>query len=154
MTDALAETLAMVAAAAAMAKDDWWIIGSAAVALHGSEAGPIRDVDLLMSAPDAEALLRRVGETPGRGVPNERFSSEVFGTWTEPPIPLEVMGGLRVSDGGKWSEVALTTREKVTVGGGHLFVASASELAELLESFGRPKDLERARLLRGSVHRK
>ena len=51
-------TLARVAAAMAQAgaRDHWWIIGSAAVVLHGVDTS-VADVDLLLSPADAERLL-------------------------------------------------------------------------------------------------
>ena len=61
LTPSLRHSLAMLAGAVADAADDWWIIGSSAVALHGANVQRVRDVDLLMSANDAERLLRRVG---------------------------------------------------------------------------------------------
>ena len=149
MTPALADTLAMVAEAASGAKEPWWIIGSAAVVLHGRAVPHVKDVDLLMSAGDAEVLLRRVGAQPGRGEADERFRSTVFGCWTGPPIPIEVFGGFSVAVAGRWRDVSLSTRESVSVGGARVFVPSVEELVRLLHSFGRPKDLERAQLLQG-----
>lgn len=149
MTAALEETLTMVSEAASAATEPWWIIGSAAVVLHGRDIPYVKDVDLLMSARDAGALLRRVGEYPRNGEANERFSSVVFGCWVGPPIPVEVMGGFSVAVSGRWRDVSLSTREAVSVGAAQVFVPSVEELVRLLHSFGRPKDFERARLLGG-----
>lgn len=144
---ALSKTLAMVAEAAAGSADQWWIIGSAAVVLHGRTIAHVKDVDLLMSATDAQAFLERVQATPSEPEPSDRFRSTVFGTWMEPPIPVEVMGGLSVATPGGWQDVRLKTREAVTVGDARVYVPSLDELVRLLHLFGRPKDLERARLL-------
>ena len=84
----LAESLAMVAAMAEASAEPWWIIGSAAVVLHGGKLAEVKDVDLMMSARDADAFLRRVGVEPRRGTGDERFRSRVFGTWDKPPIPV------------------------------------------------------------------
>ena len=105
------------------------------------------NVDLLMSASDAEAFLKRVGVERRRVTGDERFRSQVFGTWISPPLPIEAFGGFELAVGGAWREIALSTREAVTVGGACVFVPSAEELVRLMRSFGRPKDLERARLL-------
>ena len=147
MTPALAETFALVAEAAADAADDWWIIGSAAVVLHGRRIAQVKDVDLLMSAADAAALLKRTGGSVRAGQADERFRSQVFGVWTAPPIPVEVMGGFSLASDGSWREVALSTREPVRVAGACVYVPSAEELVRLLHSFGRAKDLERAALM-------
>ena len=149
LTPELTETLAMLTEASSDAVDPWWIIGSAAVVLHGAAVARVKDVDLMMSAPDAERFLGRVGVGPRRGAGEERFRSLVFGTWCKPPIPVEAFGGFDVCVGGLWRDVMLETREAVTVGGARLFVPSREELGRLFNSFGRPKDLERAALLRG-----
>ncbi|HKC03145.1 MAG TPA: hypothetical protein VKC17_07565 [Sphingomicrobium sp.] len=147
MTPALAETLALVAEAASGAADDWWIIGSAAVVLHGRSVPHIKDVDLLMSAADAAVFLKRTGGPVRAGQADERFRSLVFGLWTVPPIPVEVMGGFSVAADGGWRDVMLTTREPVSVADACVYVPAAEELVRLLHSFGRAKDLERARLM-------
>jgi hypothetical protein len=147
MTPALADTLGMISEAASGARDPWWIIGSAAVVLHGRTIARVKDVDLMMSAADAEAFLKRVGEAPRNGKPNDRFRSLVFGVWSGPPIPVEVMGGFSVATADGWRDVSLVTREAVTVAGRTIYVPSAEELVRLLRSFGRAKDLERASLL-------
>jgi hypothetical protein len=147
MTPALAETLALVAEAAADAADDWWIIGSAAIVLHGRKVPHVKDVDLLMSAADAETFLKRTGVPVRAGQADDRFRSLVFGLWSRPPIPVEVMGGFSVAGDGGWREVMLSTREPVSVAGACVYVPSAEELVKLLHLFGRAKDFERARLL-------
>ena len=147
LTPALRQSLAMLAGAVADASDDWWIIGSAAVALHGADVRQVRDVDLLMSASDAEEFLRRVGGQPRSGKPSTQFRSDVFGTWVEPPLPIEVMGGFSLLTSDGWRPVMPASRERKVVGESALFVPSVRELKEMLLSFGRSKDLERARLL-------
>ena len=149
MTSALADTLAMISEAASGSTDPWWIIGSAAVVLHGRSLAHVKDVDLMMSAADAEVFLRRVGEEPRNGKPNDRFRSQIFGVWAGPPIPVEVMGGFSIATPDGWQEVSLVKRETVTVQGQPVYIPSAEELVRLLLSFGRAKDLERADLLQG-----
>lgn len=137
----------MVAGLAAEATDDWWIIGSAAVALHGFNVAAVRDVDLLMSARDAEIFLERVGVRKRSGKPSTQFRSDVFGTWIRPPLPVEIMGGFRLTTSSGWRPVWPESRESKTIGEHALFVPSVPELKAMLMSFGRTKDLERARLL-------
>lgn len=101
-----------------------------------------------MSAEDVQAFLHHVGLPPRPAIPDERFRSLAFGTWTAPPVPVEVMGGFSLATPEGWRDVWPATREAIPVSGGTVFIPSADELARLLEAFGRPKDLERARLLR------
>lgn len=147
MFPALAETLALVAEAASGAADDWWIIGSAAVVLHGRGVPHVKDVDLLMSAADAAAFIKHTGGPVRAGRADDRFRSRVFGLWTAPPIPVEVMGGFSVAGDSGWREVVLTTRVPVRVAGTCVYVPAAEELVRLLHSLGRAKDFERARLM-------
>jgi hypothetical protein len=136
----LAASLAEVRAAAAGARDPWWIIGSAAMALHGTADLVVGDVDLLMSRSDAAALLRAKGVEPAPGEAGGRFRSDVFGRWRAGAYVVETMGGFHV-DG-----IELVPETRLAAGG--LYVPSVGELIAMCEMFGRPKDEERARLLR------
>lgn len=146
-TGPLAETLEMLAQAAQDADDEWWVIGSAAVALHGAEGAGINDVDVMMSARDAAAFLHRVGAVEQIPATSALFRSQVFGVWSEPPVPVEVFGGFELAENGQWREVKIFTRESAVVRSGRVFVPAANELVRLLHAFGRAKDLERASLL-------
>ena len=147
LPEALRRALEMVADLAAPAADPWWIIASAAVALHGAPIEDVRDVDLLMSEEDARRTLVRAGVEPRSGQGTDRFRSAVFGTWLGAPVPIEIFGGFEMAGAAGWTRVRPETREPVTVGGKVLFVPSAAELRAMLLGFGRPKDLARAELL-------
>lgn len=138
----------MAADRAGEASEPWWIIGSAAVALHGAPVINVRDVDLMMGQNDARRFLASVGVAPEPASDHPRFRSMVLGIWGEPPLPVEVFGDFSLATSNGWRPVRLHSREPVTVGGRSVFVPSAGELEALLLSFGRAKDLERARLLR------
>lgn len=120
--------------------DPWWVIGSAAMALHGAQGLEVGDIDLLMSRRDAAALLRRQTVEPRPGVPGGRFRSDVFGRWRAGAVTVEVMGGLHVD------EMALVPRSRVAIG--RLYVPDVAELIAMCVSFGRPKDVARAQALR------
>ena len=137
----------MIAEATASACDPWWIIGSAAVNLHGAHVPDIKDVDVLMTRSDAEQVLRKLGLRSRPPTSSTMFRSSAFGTWTGPPLPVEIMGDLKLATPAGWCPVRPQTREAVTIDGHRLFVPAAGELVALLRSFGRPKDLLRVRLL-------
>lgn len=147
MTDeALASALRAVAAAMAGAQAPWWIIGSAAVCLHGA-ATSVADVDLLLDPADAPAFAAATGTALAPGVASDRFRSALFGRWARDGLPVEAMADLHVHDGEGWAPVRLVTREAVQVGGATVHVPVRAELAMLLHRFGRDKDLRRAVLL-------
>lgn len=147
LPDPLEQTLVMVADLCATAADPWWVISSAAVALHGARVDDVRDVDLLMRGRDARAALKRVGVEPQARRATVLFRSAVFGTWSDPPLPVEIFAEFDVAGPVGWSRVVPVTRQAVMVGGRTLFVPAAAELKRMLVGFGRPKDLARARLL-------
>lgn len=129
--------------------DDWWIISGAAAMLHGVDEVEAADVDLLTSRPDARLLASRLGIALAPGIGSDLFRSDLFGRWTAPPLPVEIMAGFHVRSADGWSEVRPTTREAVRSGDVTVFVPARSELRAMLLTFGRSKDRRRARSLIG-----
>lgn len=147
---ALVETLAAVADLLAAARHPWWMIGSAAVALHGA-AVDVADVDVLLAEDDARDILRSSGLRPCPGQPDRQFQSTLFARWQDPPLMVEFMSGLQIAAPHGWTLITLSTRVPVAVGGATLFVPSRAELHQLLLRFGRAKDLTRATLLGSQI---
>lgn len=141
---ATSSSLAMLAAAMAPARDPWWIIGSAAVVLHGA-ATTVADIDVLLSVRDADEIDMRLSLAPGGGDENGMFRSSRYGRWREPPLPVEFMAGLSVR-----GALALQPRSRVarSVGRSTVYVPDLDEVIAILDLFGRPKDMARAALLR------
>jgi hypothetical protein len=144
----LSESLARLGEALAILKDDWWLIGSAAMALHGARPITVADVDLLASSDDARRLAKLWGIAPPSPAPDPLFRSEVYFQWSEPPVPVDVMGGFAVNTAEGWRPLRPRTRAAVRSGGFVFYTPSLAEQIEILELFGRPKDRERAALLR------
>lgn len=147
MPTPLTATLRSVADIMREAQDPWWIIAGAAVALHGADPGHVTDVDVLTSISDATRILRLLGVEPAPGSTHPDFRSDVFGTWTEAPLAIEIMAGFHYRSGRDWLPVHPASRAPVTVQGAIVFVPDRQELRGLLMAFGRPKDLERVRRL-------
>ncbi|MEG3082598.1 hypothetical protein U1707_03005 [Sphingomonas sp. PB2P12] len=147
LTSDLGETLTMVAEAMRHARDPWWVISSAALALHG--VGPIEvgDVDVVSSVGDAWRLMDALGIAPVEDGASSLFRSTLFGRWETPPLVVEIMAGFHVATGAGWTEVLPRTRVPVLIEGCAVYVPDRAELAAMLRLFGRPKDLERVRLL-------
>ncbi len=139
----LQAALAWLTDTMAQARDDWWLIGSAAVMLHGAEPGGIADIDVLLSETDARRILPMLGLPVAEGPPDSRFASQVFASWHAALLPVEFMAGLRQRAGGAWQPVLPSSRVEVVGEGWQVFVPERAELAAILRSFGRPKDLRR-----------
>ena len=143
----LRQTLVMVAQAMRDARDPWWVISSAAVALHGVAPVTVGDVDVVTSVEDARRVMTRLGVVPAKESASPMFRSAVFGQWMAPPLMVEIMAGFHVATAAGWTEVLPRTRVPILVERAAVYVPDREELAEMLRLFGRPKDLERVRLL-------
>ncbi|WP_019831226.1 hypothetical protein [Sphingomonas sp. PR090111-T3T-6A] len=143
----LTETLRRVASAMEGARDPWWIIASAAMALHGARPIEVADVDLLTSERDTETLLAtlRISPLPGGG--SDRFRSRIFARWEAPPVPVEIMAGFEVLTPEGWQFVRPLGRLPKQLGNMTLFVPPVDELLAHCRLFGRPKDEQRATIL-------
>ena len=141
----LAAALATVAEAMRAAEEPWWLIGSAAMALHGA-AVDVDDIDLLVGIDDAKRLF---GGLVAPGQPSDRFRSALFGVWQADGIRVEVMAGLQLRDGGCWQDVVPGRRARVTLGDDLLYTPGLDGLIELCRLFDRPKDRARIRVLHG-----
>jgi hypothetical protein len=144
-TPGLEPTLAQISRIAPRLQDDWWIIGSAAIALAGV-AVEVPDVDLLLSERDARMLLTDWASPKVATEGQERFRS-VYGAHTGTPIPIEIMGRLEVNVEAQWVPVAPTTRERIELPHGAVYIPDASDQLALLLMFRRPQDLVRAKML-------
>lgn len=147
LSPSLRATLLEVAAIMMPARHDWWIIASAALALHGAAIDDVRDVDVLIDPRDVDDVLTPLELAPVRGSGDGRFRSATFVTWTGAALPVELFAGFELFDGTRWNRVLPSSRQPVTVGNGTLWVPSREELHAMLLSFGREKDLARAALI-------
>jgi hypothetical protein len=147
----LRATLVMTVDAMRDAREPWWIISSAAVALHGVTPVEVGDVDVLMSVADAQRAMDRFGVVPIEDGASALFRSTLFTRWEMPPLVVEIMAGFHVATGSGWTKVLPRTRVPIFVDERVVCVPDRAELAEMLRLFGRPKDLERVRLLTSQV---
>jgi hypothetical protein len=144
----MAATLERIAPDLHALTEDWWLIGSAAMVLHGVDLAAIDDVDILTTPADARALAALWGVEPTTPGPSAQFDSEVFFQRSDTPLAVEVMAGFRVKAAGAWTPVLPKTRVALAGPGGLWFAPSRGELLGILATFGRAQDLERAALLR------
>ena len=144
----LCETLCAIGKVLSDASDPWWVIASAAAALHGARPITVRDVDVLLSENDARRVLPSLGLAVEPGPDHPRFRSAVFAAWSAHSLPVEFMAGFCRKDGNAWVRVQPVTRVPIAVVNGVIHVPQRQELEAMFVSFGRPKDHERAALLR------
>lgn len=143
----LIKTLGCVAAIMEAARHPWWIIASAAAALHGARPITVADVDILLSVEDIGRILPLIGIEPYPAPPNPLFRSKVLAKWPAPRVPVDLMAGFEHRVGDVWHPVQPATRQAISIGAATVYVPERDELRRIIEGFGRPKDLERARLL-------
>ncbi|WP_114240091.1 hypothetical protein [Dyella sp. C9] len=129
--------------------EPWCVIGSAAALLVGASVS-VADVDVLASRADAERLMalwadrREATHEPADG---HRFRS-YFARFRFPGLPVEVMGGLELDQGDGWKPVVAGKLSLAGLNGLAVPVPSIEDQIRILESFGREKDLARAKTLR------
>lgn len=123
--------------------DPWWVLGSAAMALVGIDPGAVRDIDVLVSPRDAQKLMHARGLTNQADGGTDRFRSDCFLQPQLGEIPVEVMSGYQIFEGGSWLPVSPASRLAVRVGEATVSVPDRTDQIALLKRLGRPKDLER-----------
>lgn len=148
--EALREVLlAVVPALGHFCRDPWVLIGSAAARLAGAEVS-VADLDVLTSIGDAETLI---GEWRSRrdetSVPAgaDRFRSR-YARFHFPGLPVEVMGGLESFGENGWMPVQIDETDTIDMAGVAVRIPAVVEQIRVLERFGRPKDMQRAALLK------
>ncbi|HZX70875.1 MAG TPA: hypothetical protein VFE77_08645 [Rhodanobacter sp.] len=132
--------------------DPWCLIGSAAALLLGAQVSAA-DVDVLTSRADADTLMRQWAQRrePAFVPPDgHRFRSN-FARFRFPGASVEVMGALEIHVDDRWQAVLPGKLVLAGVNGLAVPVPSVENQIRMLEDFGRPKDQQRAALLK-SLH--
>lgn len=132
----------------AHAKQPWWIIGSAAVAIHLQKDIGVNDIDVLLTRDDARGIRTHLNIADASLPPHPLFRSSLFFTSHGDHLPIEFMADFALFENGVWAPVICTSRQAVLIGGHPIWVPEVQELAALLKRFGREKDVQRLRLLR------
>ena len=130
-------------------KDDFHLIGSAALILSGIKIDKINDLDILTSDRDSDYLQaawgsRRINE--GISTDVNRFSSK-FASYKFPVFDIEIMGALHVNRNGIWERLQVTEDSIIVVGGFEIKIPTLREQKRILQLFNREKDLERIKLI-------
>ncbi|MEN2748394.1 hypothetical protein [Sphingomonas sp. T9W2] len=139
--------LAVVDRLLRQAQEPWWVIAGAAVALHAAEPVAVDDVDVLLAMCDVALIADMPGLVRKGGAGDALFRSAFYGSLPVGGVDVEFMAGFELSGGEGWQPVRPRSRVFVEVGGLAVPTPDRAELIAMLRAFGRPKDLQRVRLL-------
>jgi hypothetical protein len=146
MPPALIASLEALPAMMAEARDPWWVIASAAMALHGA-AVTVADIDLLTSERDGRRLIETHGFAPMPSAPSPTFRSAHYARHHATPVPIELMADFHLFRDGDWRPMIPVARIFLPVGRVRIPVPSVAELIAQCGWYGRPKDRQRAAIL-------
>lgn len=137
--------LKLLAGLMAEAHQSWWLIGPAAVGLHGGEPGTFRRFEVIVSPGDARRLAETRGLTLERGPATPLKRARKSLTLPLGGFEAQVMYGVEQHAGGRWVAVLPTTRVGVDLGDGRMiYTPEPAELAAILRQTGRGRDIARA----------
>lgn len=129
--------------------DAWTLIGSAAARLIGAPV-TVADIDVLTSRRDAQTMIGQWQERLDRAwkpADSARFRS-CFARFRYPQLAVEIMGGLELFQPTGWVPVHVDAIVQVPVAGVIVPIPALAEQIRVLQDFDRPKDRQRAALLK------
>lgn len=131
-------------------QNEFFVIGSGALVLSGVAVDSMEDIDMLTSSPDAGFLKERwASHIQPTYVPDcpSLFRSD-FARFRFDGISVEVMGNLQVNKGQCWVPLLVQEYQAVEIAGCSVKVPTLMEQFRIFRFFGRPKDLQKAELLK------
>lgn len=139
--------LAVVDRLLRQAQAPWWVIAGAAVALHATERLAVDDVDVLLAMCDVALIAEMPGLVRKGGAGDALFRSVFYASLPVGGVDIEFMAGFELCGATGWQPVWPRSRVFVQIGDLAVPTPERSELIAMLTAFGRPKDLQRVRLL-------
>ena len=130
-------------------KDSFYIIGSAALSISGFKLDEMHDIDILVSARDADFLGKEWGNRFIKGnitKDDELFASK-FTRYKFSVLDIEIMGELKVNKNGIWERLEITECKSIDKGGFEIKIPTLEEQKRILQLFGRVKDMQRLKLI-------
>lgn len=128
--------------------DDWFIFGSAASILSEVKIETTGDIDILTSERDAK-LLKQLWSSKDLNIdskPIEVFRSD-FSRYKFDLIDIEISGNLEIYRNGKWLPLTVYDYETLPIGKLLVKIPTLQEQKNILNLFGREKDLEKIKLI-------
>jgi len=130
-------------------KDNFYLIGSAALSLSGVKLDKMYDTDILVSDRDADFLRAEWGNRLFKEnitMDDELFFSK-FARYKFSVLDIEIMGDLKVNKKGIWERLKITENESIAVGNFEIKIPTLFEQKRILQLFGREKDRKRIKLI-------
>ena len=130
-------------------KDNFYLIGSAALSLSGIKLDEISDIDILVSDRDAGFLLAEWGNRliiEHTTKDDELFKSK-FARYKFSFLDIEIMGELKVYNKGVWERLEIKDIESIAVGNFEIKIPTLDEQKRILQLFGRVKDKKRIKFI-------
>lgn len=124
-------------------KDDFFIIGSAALILSDIQLCT-NDIDILVSDRDAE-YLKSLWSKRNKlidGSPTEKFRSN-FSRYSFQDIDIEIIGDLEVNVQNKWEKLIIHNFNYFEISKLKIKIPTLEEMKRVLSMFGREKDLKK-----------
>jgi len=130
-------------------RDNYFVIGSAAMVLMGCKLPKIADINILTSSADANRIkeLWEPKIKTDHVYEYERIFRSNSSRFDFGFIDAEVMGNLEVNAGQQWIPLVIGQFVTVEVNGHALKVPTLKEQYRIYRFFGRPKDLEKSKIL-------
>lgn len=138
------QSLALIAVAAQIFRDDWFLIGSVAAKLANANVGEINDIDLLLSEGDIHNFKQHWRGRPILpATPSDQFRSGLFYRF-EAPLPIEAMAAFELrTPQGDWKLIEPKTRVQYA----DMFAPDIDEQISILKLMNRTKDAPRVAAL-------
>ncbi len=141
----IVEALSRFASQISNIKQDWWIIGGAALALRGVDIGNTGDIDILTNREGAAAFMATLDDIRERSpkTKEDNLFRSSFSRYKCGKLEIEVMGDLELNKNGQWILIEVADYDIVEIGGLDIKLPTLRELKRILRLFGREKDLRR-----------
>ena len=130
-------------------EDDYFLIGSSALALTGINIASTNDIDILTSRKNADELKIKWSDrqkTNYQPVGSSHFRSN-FARFDFDTMDIEVMGGLEVKKSNAWIPVIIEDYFLYERDGYQVKIPTLEEQKRILLLFDRSKDKEKLKLI-------
>lgn len=147
VTDSLAITLENTAQILNQYSFSWMVFGGAAMALYGLEKGPVADIDVILTSEAAAFLCKHFSWPNYADAHSSRFRSDYLLRPDLGPVPVEILGGFRISTIHGWVAVADCETRTFCIGSQKIYLPTRQALSSIFRLCGREKDFQRVALL-------